>query len=265
MANREDLIAIAREDLGYTEAGDPLTGTKYGRWYAKGHGSYFAQAGVPWCAMAVSYWANRANVESVGLPNASCSYIMRDAIRAGAWKGRHDLERGDVILFDWGGDGDPDHVGIVLARHSYGYTTIEGNTQKTVMERSRAFAYVLGGLTPHYEKAYLAIDGIWGPLTTRALQRTFGTPEDGIVSGQSAWTCSQPSIVAGGSFKRGTGGSLLVRAMQRWLGVECDGSLGPESIKALQRRMDTPEDGTLSRQSLCVMEMQDKLNAGTLI
>lgn len=89
-------------------------------------------------------------------------------------------------------------------------------------------------------KANLVVDGYWGEQTTRALQRYFGTPEDGEIT--------EPS--------------LLVMAMQRTLGVEADGYLGPITISALQRRMGTPVDGEIWRPSPCVKELQKRLNEG---
>ncbi len=106
----------------------------------------------------------------------------------------------------------------------------------------------------------LAIDGYWGPATTRALQRYFGTTVDGVISGQysNASTRNIPSV------QFGTSGSLLIKAMQRWLGVKTDGWLGPITVRALQKRLGTAQDGVISRPSLAVREMQRRLNSGTL-
>lgn len=37
-----------------------------------------------------------------------------------------------------------------------------------------------------------------------------------------------------------SGGSDLIRAMQRWAGVTADGYLGPQTIRALQKKLGTP-------------------------
>lgn len=106
----------------------------------------------------------------------------------------------------------------------------------------------------------LAVDGYWGPATTRALQAYFKTPIDGVISGQyrNASTLNIPSV------KFGTSGSLLVKAMQRWLGVTQDGYLGPITVKALQRKLGTPQDGLISKPSTVVKELQRRLNKGKL-
>lgn len=108
--------------------------------------------------------------------------------------------------------------------------------------------------------AKLAVDGYLGPLTVRALQRHFGTKVDGVISGQYRNNSNRhiPSI------QFGTSGSLLVKAMQKWLGVTQDGFLGPITVRALQRKLGTTVDGVVSSPSLMVMELQKRLNNGTL-
>ena len=104
----------------------------------------------------------------------------------------------------------------------------------------------------------LAVDGFWGPATQNALAKLFGTPADGVMSGQFN-DGKKPGVVCA---QYGKGGSTLVRALQRWLGVSADGLLGKNTITALQKRMGTTQDGVLSRAGWCVKEMQRRLNAG---
>ena len=105
----------------------------------------------------------------------------------------------------------------------------------------------------------LSIDGFWGPATQNALAKLFGTPADGVMSGQYN-DGKKPGVVCA---QYGKGGSTLIRAMQKWLGVASDGLLGQNTIKALQARMGTTQDGVLSRAGWCVKEMQRRLNAGS--
>lgn len=107
--------------------------------------------------------------------------------------------------------------------------------------------------------ANIAVDGYWGPATTRALQKSLGTPIDGVISGQyrNAVTNAIPSV----SF--GTSGSSMVRALQRKVGTKADGYIGPNTIRSLQKYLGTYQDGIISRPSNAVKEMQRKLNSGT--
>src|SRR5699024_7736216 len=108
---------------------------------------------------------------------------------------------------------------------------------------------------PSY-KANLAVDGKWGEGTTKALQKALGTPSDGILSKQSRNSVTQALYGNTAQFGSGTGGSLVIRTLQRKLGVKADGLLGPATVRALQKRLGTVQDGKLSRPSLVVKEMQ---------
>lgn len=104
----------------------------------------------------------------------------------------------------------------------------------------------------------IAVDGDWGVATTQALQRVYGTPVDGVLSGQVKSAANANLFSA----QWGRGGSLLIAKIQRALGVTADGYCGPDTIRAMQRKLGTPVDGVISRRSLMVSAMQRKLNAG---
>lgn len=110
-------------------------------------------------------------------------------------------------------------------------------------------------------KASLTVDGKWGNGTTRALQRSLGTPQDGIISGQPKNSVTQS--LYGSTVSYGRGGSVVIRALQKKVGAKQDGLLGPATVRALQRYLGTVQDGKLSRPSLVVKELQRRLNAGT--
>ena len=81
----------------------------------------------------------------------------------------------------------------------------------------------------------LAVDGSFGPLTTKALQWRLGVATDGIF------------------------GSLTKLALQRHLGVTADGDIGPITIKALQRHVGVAQDGIWG--PLTTEGLQRSLNA----
>lgn len=88
----------------------------------------------------------------------------------------------------------------------------------------------------------LRVDGYLGKKTITALQKHFGIIQDGVIS--------KPS--------------LMVKKLQKLLGVRVDGYMGTITIKALQKRMGTPQDGIISEPSMCIKELQRRLNAGNL-
>ena len=106
----------------------------------------------------------------------------------------------------------------------------------------------------------IAEDGLWGPETTRAMQRALGTVVDGIISGQYKNDITRQISSVDYSHKRG---SDVVEALQRKVGAKPDRYLGPETIRAAQKYFGTIQDGYLSRPSMLVREMQRRLNQGT--
>lgn len=114
-------------------------------------------------------------------------------------------------------------------------------------------------------KGALKVDGIWGEATTRRLQQVLGTPVDGVVSSQpGTWRASNPGLSTGWKWVAKPKGSKVIVALQQRLAVKPDGLIGPNTIKALQRRMRTPVDGEIWRGSAAVMELQRRLNKGQI-
>lgn len=111
--------------------------------------------------------------------------------------------------------------------------------------------------TPANPFANIATTGHWDTAFTKALQQYYGTTVDGVISGQvkGSWNAGIKSIQAG------TGGSQLIRAMQKDLGVTPDGSFGPGSIKAAQKKAGTTQDGVVSYPSNLVKKMQQNFKS----
>ena len=89
----------------------------------------------------------------------------------------------------------------------------------------------------------IAVDGWWGPATTKALQSHFGTIQDSIVSGQDIGSKKYHERCDESSWKYGTGGSNVIKALQAMLGVDQDRYFGPKTIKALQKKLGVNQDG----------------------
>lgn len=104
----------------------------------------------------------------------------------------------------------------------------------------------------------LVEDGYWGEKTTKRAQEVFGTPIDGVITGQLK-SCAKyfPGIV---SVSYGRGGSALVRAMQFEFCIPEDGYIGKQFVSALQHKMGTVADGVLSKPSSCIKAFQKWLN-----
>ena len=113
----------------------------------------------------------------------------------------------------------------------------------------------------------LTVDGEWGTTTTRKLQQIFGTPADGIVSNQHAvYKSRNPGLVNGWDWqtKPNGRGSALIKAMQKWAGMPAsqqDGEWGPNTCRAVQKKLGTIQDGKVSRPSQMVKALQKWANS----
>jgi hypothetical protein len=102
---RETALDKLEGKLGYVEK--PRNDSIFGAWYGLNHN--------PYCAMAVT-WAH-VGVGSTGFVKgaryAYCPYIVNDA-RAGrnGLQITQDPLPGDLVLYNWDGDWDADHVGL---------------------------------------------------------------------------------------------------------------------------------------------------------
>lgn len=292
MANKAaDVLSAARKDIGYCRYDDGKIGTKFGRWYAKDHGSYYGTNGVPFCAMAVSYWFDQAGAKCSGIPEAYCPYILQKATKAGAvLSDKTKAKPGDVVLFNWDG-GLVDHVGIVEVNKGSYIQTIEANTtingrSGAVGRRTRAWSTVGAIIRPSYSTSSssgssssssssstsgkLAVDGYWGSATTLRLQQVLDAPyKDGVISRQNAkWKSICKACSTGWEWKSsGYSGSQTIKLLQKKVGVTADGLLGPVTINALIKYYKASSgaticDGKLDAASITVKAMQRALNEG---
>lgn len=109
----------------------------------------------------------------------------------------------------------------------------------------------------------LAVDGWWGPATTRALQAYLGTPQDGVVSAQLIHNeVLYPAAGDGWEWVPDGAGSQVVRALQSHLGISVDGYAGYDTARALQAHVGSPADGYVGMDT--VAKLQDALNQGRL-
>lgn len=88
---------------------------------------------------------------------------------------------------------------------------------------------------PAVEDGKLVVDGIGGSATVKAMQRFFGTTQDGVISGQSKVQAQfYPALKA---VQYGKGGSACIKNLQKWVGVEQDGILGKGTAAAWQKKL----------------------------
>lgn len=112
------IVEVALTQLG-NEGGQP-----YWSWYG-------FDGRVEWCACFVSWCADQCGyIESGIIPKfAGCVDGANWFKGNGQWQDRsYEPSAGDIIFFDWEGDGETDHVGIVEKCENGVVYTIEGNS-----------------------------------------------------------------------------------------------------------------------------------------
>ena len=253
------IITLAEEQVGYV----PYSGKK--NKYAEELDSvgFFngKKNGYDWCCCFVAWlfehtWGKETAQKMLYLPGkslgAACPFVANYYIKNDAWYKTPEI--GDQILF--GTRGDEDHTGIVWkVTNNYVYT-IEGNAgggNGKVMKRqySKTNSWISGYGRPNWSivakeptpapkpKKILEEDGIFGPESTRALQKWLGLDQTGRIPGQDKALAKYFPAITTCTWE--DYGSVTVKYMQKYLTQRgfpagpADGYLGPNTIKALRK------------------------------
>ena len=145
----EKLTAWFEAQIGTREAGEnnviynthfyghPVTGSAY-----------------PWCVVFIWDGFRENGLSGLfcgGEKTAYCPYVVD-------WAKRHDrwitsgYREGDLLLYDWNGDGEADHIGycVSISAYSDSLVVIEGNYQDGVGKVLRRPGAVMGAYRPEY-------------------------------------------------------------------------------------------------------------------
>ena len=152
MATADNILRVARGELGYKESPAGSNKTKNGAW--------FGLNGQPWCMMFIQWVFSKAGAESL-MParTASCGSFMRAAQAQGRWV-TEGYRPGDIVIYNFPGNNAlTDHCGIVITPLTTGIRAIEGNTGAEndanggqVQERTRPTKFILGAYRPDYDE-----------------------------------------------------------------------------------------------------------------
>ena len=122
------IVEVALTQVG-NQGGQP-----YWSWYG-------FNSRVEWCACFVSWCADQCGyIESGLVPKfAGCVDGANWFKSNGKWQDRtYEPKAGDIIFFDWEGDGTTDHVGIVEKCENGTVYTVEGNSGDACKQRQYA-------------------------------------------------------------------------------------------------------------------------------
>ena len=152
-----DIVNIAQKQVGFVEG--PNNDNLYGTWYGLNH--------APYCAMFVSWCFAQANATHLVAAQTPKGFsYCPDGL---AWFqknkqviGKYDGLPGDIVFYSFSGNGQPDHVEIIVGASKDGITTIGGNTSPDhavtasqangngVYLRHRPYLYVMAICRPNY-------------------------------------------------------------------------------------------------------------------
>ncbi len=272
--NADDVIKIAKSYIGSKTVGKKSWNYVFGGGFKNG-------SATPWCACFQSLIFHEAGAKCVGLPTGSCtSGIYKPAKKAGKVVPTSQARKGDLMLMNFDKDwNDADHVGLITAVGSTTFTTVEGNTSSSnataggeceakVRPKSRTFAIIRPDYDEKKEEPKLVVDGWCGPLTIKKWQRVVGSAYvDGVISGQWDHNSIYYPNINSVTFED-DGESQLVKITQKMMGITTDGYIGPNYVKALQKRLGMEEWQLVKGRKIQVIgpetvkALQTRLNTG---
>lgn len=179
----EEVLAIARGELGEKESPANSNRTKYGKW--------FGLDGYAWCMMFVMWvFAQVGALKLLPKRTASCGDLMRAAKAAGCWVTK-DYRPGDVVIYDFPGGAATDHTGIIEKVTLTGVVAIEGNTSQAgsqsnggmVCRKTRPYSQIVGVVRPNYQKEDKRMDNTPSPAHKEGVE---WAKKNGILTGDAA-------------------------------------------------------------------------------
>lgn len=232
-ATANAVVAEAKKHLNVVEKPANSNRTPFGKWYGAD--------GIAWCAMFVSYVLAHAGAPEIlkgaqtAKGSATVSKIKAHLQKKGA---KHikpaDAMPGDIIIFDFPGGYETDHVGIIRAKTAAGKKvvfTIEGNTSPPNGKGSQAN----GGGVYARTRSFSVVESIWRPNYTPANGATpavtvpaVEVPAPAVVTPTPA---VQPALVT--SLAKGSKGAE-VKKLQSALKITADGIYGPQTESAVK-------------------------------
>lgn len=140
---RNSVVSVAQGEVGYTGSS---TYSKYGDWYG---------AQGSWCTTFVLWCFNKAGSNngvsmygSIVPSGGNCNSMISWYSNKGRYYTRssgYSPKAGDLVFFDWSGNGSSQHVGIVTGTSGSTVYTVEGNCSGQVKSRT----YTSSGSKPY--------------------------------------------------------------------------------------------------------------------
>ena len=156
MATAKQIIDKALSYLGTYDGGsnNVIFNTHY-------YGKAVSGSAYPWCCAFlwdIFRMCGASDIFNGGEPTAYCPTVLNWGKNNGLTVNKANGRCGDIVLFDWDGDGVADHIGLIISKNADGsYTTVEGNTSDSsysnggwVLKRVRYQWQIIGIIRPKY-------------------------------------------------------------------------------------------------------------------
>lgn len=254
-ATANQVIAEAKKHLKVVETPANSNKTPFGKWYGLN--------GVAWCAIFVSYVMYHAGAPEI-LKGAQTAKGAAQVSKIKAHLKKHgakqikpaDAQAGDVVIFDFPGGYETDHVGFIRAASNAAKKqifTIEGNTSSGaggsqangggVYARTRSFGVVESIWRPNYQ-----------PATPAAAVAAPTVPVNVAPAVEAPVTV--PTVPAAApafkELKKGSKGAD-VKKLQTALKITADGIFGVQTeaaVKAFQTKKGIVVTGVATEETL---------------
>ena len=244
MGNIETLTKWHRAQLGTRETGknNVIYNTRY-------YGREVNGDEYPWCCAYIWDSFAQNGLSSLfydGKKTAYCPTAMAWAKKAGLWV-TSGYREGDILLYDWNGNGVADHIGYCIRWDGSKAVAIEGNADDAVTMQTRYAKNILGAIRPKYDDAVPAVSTskpeggetvvakVTKTCTVTLPQLQTGSEGSAVLGLQTLlvhkWGCKLPKYGPDGEFGEETREAVL--RFQRTKGLEADGVVGSKTWTAL--------------------------------
>lgn len=170
MRNLEKILSLAREQIGVTEQPPGSNNVIYNTDY---YGGPVQGSGYPWCCSFIWWLFWKSGLSALfcgGQKTAYCPFVVNYAQDNGKWV-TEAYQPGDLLLYDWDGDGVADHIGLCESDTDFaGYMwAIEGNVGDAVQRTRRWTGSILGAYRPEYGDGMAEDGGTTGAASSAGL------------------------------------------------------------------------------------------------
>ena len=126
------------------------------------YGKHVTGNSYPWCCAFVWCIFEECGASDLfydGKKTAYCPTVHQWGREKGIIVPTSEGQYGDIVLFDWNGDGVADHIGFIISRNGNGtYETVEGNTATYnytnggyVLKMTRYYSSIIAIIRPQYD------------------------------------------------------------------------------------------------------------------